>query len=350
MSADAPAKSTGESGATGPRWPIPRPAWWLPGPHLPTIYGKLVRKIALPLTTREQWRLPDGDSLSVERMRGQPNAPRLVLFHGLEGGMHSTYARGILCEASRRGWWADFVLWRTCDGTLSNAVRRTYHSGASDDADFALERIVNADPDRPTVLAGISLGGNILLKWLGERATGAPNSIRAAAAISVPFDLAAASRKIERGFSKVYTRFFLKALKAKAFAKLARFPDIASAGTVKSARTMWEFDDAVTAPMHGFADAADYYKRSSSMRFLSEVRVRTLLFSAINDPFLPRSVFEEVRAIAARNPYLECVFPSHGGHVGFITGPHPWRVEYWMERFILDWLGAKLEAFQASRP
>jgi predicted alpha/beta-fold hydrolase len=281
---------------------------------------------------------PDGDIISIERTNGTDTSPRVILFHGLEGGTHSTYARGIVHAAARRGWWADLVLWRTCDGKTVNRVRRSYHSGASDDLGFALEAIVNSDPQRTTFAVGVSLGGNALLKWLGERGSSVPPALRAASAVSVPFDLAAASRKIERGFSRVYTHFFLKSLKAKALAKIAQFPGVAEPGAVERAQTLWEFDDVYTAPVHGFADAADYYGQCSSLAFLSRVRVPTLLLNAQDDPFLPRRVLSEVRAIATSNSYLQCVFPRRGGHTGFISGPSPRRAHYWMEDYVLNWL------------
>jgi predicted alpha/beta-fold hydrolase len=316
----------------------PAPAWWLPGPHLPTIFGKVCRSIDLPPTTREQFPTFDGDSLSVERLRGRAEAPRLILFHGLEGGTHSTYARGLLRRAYDRGWWADLVLWRTCDEHPVNGVRRAYHSGASDDADAAIAHAISHDADRPTFLMGVSLGGNVLLKWLGERGDTVPPAVRGAVAVSVPFDLAAASRQIERGFAAVYGRYFLKSLKAKTFAKLERFPDLVDRATLSGVRTLWEFDDLVTGPIHGFASAADYYRRSSSIHYLDRICLRTLLLSAANDPFLPRVVLGEVQAIARSNSHLQCVFPEHGGHVGFIAGSAPWNPDYWMERFAMDWL------------
>lgn len=320
----------------------PRPAWWLPGPHLPTIFGRVFRRVGPVPTTRECWATPDGDSLSVERLRGRPGAPRLVVFHGLEGGTHSTYARGLLHNAQARGWWADLVLWRTCDGTPVNRVRRSYHSGASDDVELAIAHIVRTDPDRPVLVHGVSLGGNVLLKWLGERGENAPPALRAAAAVSVPFDLAAASKRIDSGFSRVYSRFFLKTLKAKTAAKLAGFPDLVDAVALARVRTLWEFDDLVTGPVHGFAGAADYYARASSLQFLDRIRIPTLLLNAQNDPFLPRSVLDKVAAAARGNQFVHCEFPDHGGHVGFVAGSNPARAEYWMERFTLDWLESHL--------
>jgi predicted alpha/beta-fold hydrolase len=219
-----------------------------------------------------------------------------------------------------------------------NAVRRSYHSGASDDVDVALARIISGDPDRPTLLHGVSLGGNVLLKWLGERGDTVPASIRAAVAVSVPFDLAAASARINRGFSKVYGRFFLKTLKAKTAAKLLRFPDVIDPVVLAGIRTLWDFDELVTGPVHGFGGAAEYYDRSSSINFLSKVRVRTLLLNARNDPFLPPSTLDRVATIARTNPSVTCCFPPSGGHVGFIAGKSPKNADYWMERVTLNWL------------
>ena len=328
---------------------VPRAAWWLPGPHLPTIFGKMFRRVPAVPITRERWPTPDGDALTVERLRGRPDAPRLVLFHGLEGGAHSTYARGLLHQARARGWWADLVLWRTCDGEAVNAVRRSYHSGVSDDADLAIARIAESDPERPMLLHGVSLGGNVLLKWLGERGESVPPEVRAAAAVSVPFDLAAASACIDRGFFKVYGRFFLKSLKAKTAAKLARFPDVIDPAALARIHSLWDFDDLVTGPVHGFTGAADYYAQSSSIHFLSRIRVNTLLLNAQNDPFLPRSALEEVAAVANQNPCVHCVFPSGGGHVGFIAGSNPFGADYWMERLTLDWLESQLGNLAAQQ-
>jgi uncharacterized protein len=322
--------------------PVPRAPWWLANPHLQTMWGKLARRVREPPTRRERWTLPDGDLLSVERLDAAPGAPRLVLFHGLEGSTRSSYARALLWGARARGWGADLVLWRTCDGEIVNRVPRAYHSGASDDADFAIRRIVAEDPARPVLLFGVSLGGNVLLKWLGEHGSDVPATVRAASAVSVPFDLARCARQIERGFARIYGRFFLKTLTAKTLAKLERFPGLVDADVLRRVRTIWEFDDAVTAPIHGFASAEDYYARSSSLQFLNAIRVPTLLFNAVDDPFLPAEILDEVRAVASENPQLRCHFPRFGGHVGFVAGATPWQARYWMEETVLAWGTAML--------
>lgn len=318
-----------------------RPAWWLPGPHLPTIYSKLARRIEMPAeVARRRLPMPDGDVVSVDRLPGHPTRPRVILLHGLEGGAHSTYARGVLHEAKRRGWAADLNLWRTCDGEPVNLVHRAYHSGASDDADVIIRTLTAEEPDRPHLLLGVSLGGNVLLKWLGEQGAQVPANVRGAVAVSVPFDLARASRHIDSGLRRVYSRFFLKSLVAKSLAKLERFPELAlDRDRLARVATLWEFDDVVTGPLHGFRDAEDYYTRSSSLRYLDGVRIPTLLLHAQDDPFLPRAVLADVRAAIARNPSLHGEFPRRGGHVGFIGGPHPWAADYWFERRVLDWLG-----------
>jgi predicted alpha/beta-fold hydrolase len=199
------------------------------------------------------------------------------------------------------------------------------------------------DRDASFFFAGVSLGGNVLLKWLGELGSSADRRIRAAAAVSVPFDLARASRYIDRGFSRVYQRHFLQSLRRKAIAKLDRYPDLASRARIEAARTLYDFDDAVTAPVHGFEDAQDYYTRSSSIGFLDAVRVPTLLLSAYDDPFLPADVLNDVARLAARNAYLEVEFLAKGGHVGFVTGHNPLRPLYYAEHRVARFFESALE-------
>jgi predicted alpha/beta-fold hydrolase len=230
-----------------------------------------------------------------------------------------------------------------------NLTRRFYHSGETTDLDFVIGRLTSEVPQAPIILAGFSLGGNVLLKWLGERGADLPPAVRAAAAVSVPYDLARGSRYINRGFSRVYERHFLRTLVRKATKKRERFPDIAPEADLATLRTMWEFDDVVTAPVHGFRDATDYYERSSSLRWLDRIRTPTLLVSAADDPFLPREVLDEVRAAARSNPALHCEFPEHGGHVGFIAGRLPWRPLYWAEWRVIDFLSAHVPSVEQVR-
>lgn len=314
------------------------PAWWLPGPHLPTVFGKLVRRVPPAQDRIERWETPDKDSVSVARVDpARHDAPMLTIFHGLEGSVDSNYAQGLMHLARARGWGAALLIFRTCDGRIPEAPRM-YHSGETQDADFFLRRLAAERPGAPLLATGVSLGGNVLLKWLGEQGANVPSELRAAAAVSTPFDLAAGSRFLERGFSRVYVRHFVRKLKAKARAALARHPTLpVERARLERARTFWDFDDAFTAPVHGFAGAADYYTRSSSLRFLPTVSRPALLFSALDDPFLPAAILGQVQEVARRNSLLHPEFTPTGGHVGWVSGS-PLAPVYHMEPRVVHWL------------
>jgi uncharacterized protein len=317
--------------------PAYSPAWWLPGPHARTIWGRFFRRTPPLVTRTERWDTPDGDFVDVVRLDAASGSPRLLMLHGLEGAPRSHYARGLFLEAARRGWAADLLIFRGCGGELNRAPR-FYHSGETGDVDAVVRRLLAAHPGGPLLLAGVSLGGNVLLKWLGELGDAVPDRVVAAAAVSVPYDLARASRHIDQGFSRVYQHHFLRSLRRKALAKLAHYPTLMSREAVEAARTLYEFDDVVTAPVHGFTSADDYYARSSSIHFLPGIRVPTLLLSAFDDPFLPADVLKAVHLIAAGNGWLETDFPLHGGHVGFVSGSNPWRPFYYAEWRVTDFL------------
>ena len=306
------------------------PAWWIPGGHLQTLWGKLFRRQAPARTAVERWDTPDGDFVEVHRLAGPPRGPRLILLHGLEGTVRSHYAQGLLGEAARRGWAADLLIFRSC-GAEMNRTRRFYHSGETSDLAMVLTRVVAEFPRALVGLAGVSLGGNVLLRFLGERGSNLPPQLVAAAAISVPFDLGRSSKRINRGFSTLYQRFFLRSLKRKVRQKVERFPDLVTADRFASLRTLEQFDDVITAPLHGYRDAVDYYARASSLPALPDIRLKTLLLSAVDDPMLPPEVLDEVREAARENPALEIEFLKAGGHAGFVTGSVPWRPFYYAE-------------------
>jgi len=282
--------------------------------------------------------MPDGATVSVARVDApDPDAPVLTIFHGLEGTVASNYAQGLMHQARTRGWGAAMLIFRTCDGRIPETPR-LYHSGETTDADAFFRRLIAERPGRPLVASGISLGANVLLKWLGEQGAGVPQEIRRAAAVSTPFDLGEGSRFLEQGFSRNYVRHFLRSLKGKAEAVLAAHPTMpVDWARVAAAECFWEFDDAFTGPAHGFAGAEDYYRRSSSLGFLPSVRVPTLLLSAVDDPFLPPRVLDQVREVAQANRHLVPEFTLRGGHVGWVAGP-PWRPEYYMEGRVAHWL------------
>jgi predicted alpha/beta-fold hydrolase len=330
--------------------PTYRPAWWLPGPHSATLWGKFGRREPHLRTVVEQWDTPDGDFVELVRLVRDTelpaDAPRVLLFHGLEGGMHSHYVKAFFREASERAWGADLLLFRSC-GTALNRLPRGYHSGETSDPRFVIDRLAREFPGAPIGLSGVSLGANVLCKLLGEWGDHAPPAVKGAVAMSTPFDLARASRHIGRGFGAVYERAFLRSLVPKAMRKIARHDELAGLSTVRDSRTLWEFDDRFTAPLHGFRDAADYYARASSLGFLQAIRVPTLLLSAVDDPFLPPAVLDEVRTIAARNESLVVEFPARGGHVGFTAGRWPWKPWYYGEWRAAEFLASH---FASGRP
>lgn len=323
-----------------------RPAWWLPGPHLPTLWAKLLRRPPSISLRRERWDTSDGDFVDLYRIDAAASRPRLIVLHGLEGSPRSQYARGLLHQAARRGWAADLLVFRSC-GDEPNRLARSYHSGETSDLDFVVRRLTSEDPARKIVLAGVSLGGNVLLKWLGEMSQDLPAQVCGAAAVSVPFDLARGARHLDRGFARVYRDHFLRSLRRKAHEKRARFPDLLSAAAIDRARTFYEFDDAVTAPLHGFQSADDYYSRSSSIRYLDRISIPTLLISARDDPVLPAAVLDDVLAVARGNPSLTAEFLPRGGHVGFVSGQLPWRAVYYAEWRVAEFLQQCLRNLQA---
>jgi uncharacterized protein len=227
-------------------------------------------------------------------------------------------------------------MFRSCDGEV-NSARRFYHSGETTDLDFVVRRLVASTDATQLLIGGVSLGGNVLLKWLGEQGGRVPPEVKRAAAVSVPFDLEAGARLLERGFARVYVRHFLKTLSAKTLKKLEICPDLCDREQMLSARTFWEFDSVVTGPVHGFSGAHEYYRRSSAIGFINGIRVPTLLMSAWDDPFLPRYVLQRVLELARDNPCLTTEFTTKGGHVGWVEG-QPWAQRYFMERRVVEWL------------
>ena len=311
------------------------PAWWCRGPHAQTILGSILRPVGRVTLQRERWETPDGDFLDVDRVPGKRGAPTLVVLHGLEGSSRSKQVLGLLAAAQREGWRGLGMNFRSCSGE-PNRLRRSYHGGETSDLAWVIERLIKEESGSPIVCVGLSLGGNVLLKYLGERGESLPPEVRAAAAVSAPFDLARSAHAIEKGFSRTYMRRLVRSLKRKTWAKLEQFPDLADRKAVEAARTLGEFDDAVTAPVHGFRNAAEYWSASSSNAFLPKIRRPVLLINAKDDPFLPADALP-VAAVAA-NRFLTAEFPEHGGHVGFLSGLWPGRPVCWAEKRVVRFL------------
>jgi predicted alpha/beta-fold hydrolase len=311
---------------------------WLPTSHAQTIVPALFARRPEVAYRRERWDTPDGDFIDVDWLRHDAqaappaDAPLFVLFHGLEGSSTSHYALALMDAARRRGWHGVVPHFRSCSGPL-NLLPRFYHLADSAEVDWVLRRLAAAHPG-PLVAAGVSLGGNVLLRWLGEQREDA-SFVAAAAAISAPLDVHAGGRALSQGFGMVYTRSFLKTLKVKARQKLAQYPDLFDLDAMLASRTMYEFDDVVTAPLHGFRSADEYWTRSTVRPLLPEVTVPTLVLNARNDPFLPAAVLPARHQVS---PAIELDQPAHGGHVGFMTGPFPGRI---------DWLSQRVSGYLA---
>lgn len=324
----------------------PDPPLWLSNAHVQLAWGALRRPASVEY--RREW-VPtaDGDALALDHVDagGGVARPRLLVLHGLEGSSASPMVRGLVAAAQRRGWNATAMNFRSCardrrGRRIENRRPRLYHSGETGDLELVVSHLAAREPDAPLAAAGGSVGGNVLLKFLGER----PDEKRvvAAAALSTPFDLAACARHLESGAGAIYTAFFLRTLRPKAESAARRFPEAAARIDIRrarAARTFFEFDDAATAPLHGFAGAADYYARSSALGFLASIRVPALALSARNDPFLPASVLDD--AAAAAGPAVELRIADSGSHLAF---PERSRhaVRSWAEDAVLEWLEARI--------
>ncbi|MBK1681042.1 hydrolase [Rhodocyclus tenuis] len=332
---------------------------WLPGAHAQTIYPLLIAPPS-PARRRERWDTPDGDfidldwcdaagdavlpqqsadSQTLQTCFGTPAAsalpPLLVLFHGLEGSADSPYATALLGALKSIGWGGVVPHFRGCSGE-PNRLPRAYHSGDADEIDWILARVGERFPGRRLFAVGVSLGGNALLKWAGERGDVAAQRIAALVAVSAPLDLAACGHHLGRGFNRVYTRHFLNTMKANAAEKLRRFPGLVDARRLAAATTLYEFDDLFTAPLHGFTGVEDYWRRASAKPWLPAIRLPALLINAQNDPFMPPGVLPVPAAVASS---LRLDFPREGGHVGFVSGGLPGRLD-WLPRRILHFFSA----------
>jgi len=304
---------------------------WLRGGHAQTIYPALFLRASPPRYRRERWNTPDADFIDVDFLdAGTAGAPRVVLFHGLEGSSSSHYAVALMRALERARWNGAVVHFRGCSGEI-NRLPRAYHSGDAPEIGWVLARLAQAGG--PLYAVGASLGGNALLKWLGESGAAAAACVQAAAAISAPLDLMAAGAALGQGFNLVYTRMFLATMRRKSLEKLERYPGLFERDRLLAARNLREFDDIVTAPLHGFRDTDDYWTRASAKPVLAGVRLPTLVLNAQNDPFLPARHLPLPADVSAM---VRLEQPAEGGHVGFAGGAFPGN---------LDWLPQRLLAF-----
>lgn len=345
-----------------------RPARWLPGGHAQTIGGRLFRPAPPLELQRERLETPDGDFLDLDfallpspagsapagdtaraargsveaealRREGQPLTPIVLVLHGLEGSARRRYMLLAYRELLGHGIRAVGLNFRSCSGE-PNRTPRLYHSGDTGDLRFVLEHLAHRFPGAPRGAIGFSLGGNVVIKFLGEESDAALSLLDAAVAISVPFDLSHAARRLEQtAMGRVYTAYFVRMLRRTTRAKASLLVGHVDLARVLQARTLREFDNTATAPLHGFADADDYYRCSSSGPFVERVRVPTLLLHAADDPFLPRAAIPHVAA--QRNPHITTGFTALGGHLGFVAGP-PWAPRFWAETEAARFLAVQL--------
>ena len=310
-----------------------RPAWWLPGPHVQTLWPVLARRVYRPQYRRERWELPDGDFLDLDLLPGPRDAPFVLVLHGLEGSSDSGYARGLLGAVLKRDWRGGVLHFRNCSAT-PNRLRRSYCAGVTDDLDYAVWRLRDAYPQAPLAVVGYSLGGSVLLKWLGEQARQA--ALAAAAAISVPFLLADAASRVKHGFSRLYQWHLTRAMQ-RSYIRKFKYRDDAPfpIERVGELNTFFAFDDAITAPLHGYDGVDDYYRRASCRQYLKHIETPTLILHARDDPFMYPSTVPKPHELG---PGVKFELSAGGGHVGFVGGAWPWRASYWLEQRIPEFL------------
>ncbi|NOT10706.1 MAG: hydrolase [Methylococcaceae bacterium] len=318
-----------------------KPAWWLSNSHLQTIYSAFFRKLPNPSDyRRERLTTPDHDFIDVD-FCGTGNQPLIILLHGLTGSSQSSYIKGLQSALLNQGFRSAAINFRGCSGQSNNSAR-CYHSGETEDINFLYQTLHQREPDTHIGAVGFSLGGNVLLKWLGEQ--GQHVNLFAAVAVSVPLLLGVCATKLDSGLSQLYRRNLLKDLKIYMHKKLQHLESISHVedaarvrglGELSTISSFWQYDDRVVAKLHGFQDVHDYYRRSSSRQFLKAITVPTLLIQALDDPFTTKDILPGLDEISST---VQLEFTPHGGHVGFIAGHIPLRPHYWLEQRIPQFL------------
>ena len=308
-----------------------KPAWWLPGPHLQTLWAPLFRRKSKDVAIkRERFVLSDGDFIDIDWANASYKKTVLIL-HGLEGSIDSAYAHGLLSKIARNFPWRVGVMhFRSCSGA-ANLLPRFYHSGDTQDLAEFVEHIHKQIND--LAIVGFSLGANVLLKWLGE--TGAQSTITAACAVSTPFDLLKCVFRLQTGFSVIYDRYLLGRLRKKLNFKFNTGDAPRYIPNAQYFKSLYDFDHHVTAPLHGFKSAKDYYRRASCRPYLKNIQIPTLLLQSRDDPFMQADVIPDASELSDK---IQLEVHERGGHVGFVSGHLPWKPEYWLETRIPNFL------------
>lgn len=314
-----------------------KPAWWLRNRHLQTLYPVFIRKKIQLNLLREEFTLTDGDIIFLDwTVNKLENKPVIVFLHGLEGSTDSPYIRGIMKESVNQGFRSVCLHFRGCATNTNNIISlsKSYHAGETEDLSCFIHYLLqNIKQNTQIFMVGYSLGANVLLKWLGEN----PNQprISAAVAVSTPFDLSQSTEKLKRGFSRVYNWWLLKSLRQSMLNKFLNKSEFLNYSELNKIKSIEEFDNKITAPMHGFSSAKDYYAKSSSKKYLRQIKIPTLIISAKDDPFLPQEAIPNLSEVSS---CVDLQISPHGGHVGFIEGKIPFYASYYLEWRILQYL------------
>jgi predicted alpha/beta-fold hydrolase len=303
------------------------PPWWLSNPHLQTLWSVLFQRRIKNLTlTRERIELPDGDFVDLDWTQGPENSPIILVLYGVESSVHSPYVKRMLHTLQQKGWRGVLLNFRGCSGEM-NRFLHSYHGGNTSDLVTVTQILREREPNTPLAAVGFSLGGNVLLKWLGE--TGDKNPLVSAVAISIPFDLEKTVRRLNQGFSRLYQTYLLNALRHKISTKLSERAWDIQLPPLDTLRTLYDFDDQITARLNGFAGADEYYLKSSCRQYLQGICVPTLLLQAKDDPFMTEDALPLPHDLS---PHVQFELSEKGGHIGFVAGNAPWAIEYWLDK------------------
>jgi len=314
-----------------------KPAWWARNPHIQTIFADFLTNRKKPLGTPQRLELHDGDFVDLvwtQKIAPSYSGPLVVLFHGLEGSIKSHYAYRLLKSLKQHQWPGVMMHFRGCSGE-PNRLPRAYHSGETDDARYFIKYLKQQYPQAELYAAGYSLGGNMLLKYLGKYKEN--SLLKAAAAISPPLDLSVCEQRLKHGFSRVYQSHLLRRMKRNLKLKLQKMPELGQhllcGSNLSQIKNFKSFDQLVTAPLHGFKSAEDYYQKSSAMQYLKDITVPSLILHAKDDPFMTHAVIPHAEQLSTEIEYELC---AKGGHVGFIEGKYPWRPRFYVEQRIAE--------------
>lgn len=322
-----------------------KPAWWLRNPHLQTLYPALFRNVSAPMLRRERLITPDNDFLDIDWCGEGDEKPLVILLHGLTGSSQSIYIKGFQQLLLKQNFRSVALNFRGCSGEANHSAR-CYHSGETNDLQFLYQTLRDREPQTPFAVIGFSLGGNVLLKWLGEQ--GQRPNLFAAAAVSVPFVLSVCTTKLDNGFSKLYRANSLRDCKRyihnkqQCLEKLGlqyEAKKLKDLGDLSKIKSFWDYDERVVAKLHGFENVHDFYSRSSSRQFLKKIIVPTLIIHAADDPFMTKNVIPKPNELSK---FVQLEITEQGGHVGFVAGKNPFKPVYWLEQRISDFLAVRL--------